>query len=228
MTTVPDTIAGRLAVVRQRIADAAQRAGRSASGITLVAVSKTFDDDAVRAARRAGQLDFGESRAQALDARTKVDPPLGVRWHFVGRLQRNKVPLVMNTATLIHSVDRMKLAERIAEHARERETVQRVLVQVNADEDPDKAGFAIHEAAAAVARIREIPGVSVQGLMTMPQLGGDPRPAFARLRELRDDLRTSFPEIVHLSMGMSGDFEAAVEEGATLVRVGSAIFGPRA
>ena len=99
--------------------------------------------------------------------------------------------------------------------------------RVNAGEDPDKAGFSIDEAPTAIARIREIPGISVQGVMTIPALGADPRPAFVRLRTLRDELRESFPEIVHLSMGMSGDYELAVEEGATLVRLGTAIFGPR-
>ena len=227
MTDMSTSIGERLDDVRRAIAEAAGRAGRSTSGITVVAVSKTFDDDAVRAARDAGQVDFGESRAKALAARHEADPPLGVRWHFVGRLQRNKVGLVVGAATLIHSVDSMRLAEAIAAEARDHQRVQRVLVQVNAGEDPDKAGFSIDDAPTAIARIREIPGISVQGVMTIPALGVDPRPAFVRLRTLRDELRESFPEIVHLSMGMSGDYELAVEEGATLVRLGTAIFGPR-
>lgn len=222
----PD-IALRLSEVRSRVEEAARRGGRSASGISVVAVSKTFPDAAVRAARGAGHVDFGESRAQELSRRLKADPPLGARWHFVGRLQRNKVDQVVGTATLIHSVDRMKLAHAIAERAGAAGGVQRVLVQVNVGEDPDKGGFTVEQAPGAVARIREIPGISVQGLMTIPPLGEDPRPLFARLRQLRDDLRAAFPEVVHLSMGMSGDYEVAVEEGATIVRVGSAIFGPR-
>lgn len=208
------------------MADAAERAGRSLSGVTLVAVSKTFPDQAIRQVRDQGQMDFGESRPQALAARQKADPPLGVRWHFVGRLQRNKVDQV-SVATLIHSVDRVRLAEALAAHASKRGRVQRILLQVNISADPDKAGFDPDDTAAAVARIRELPGVSVQGLMTIPSLSDDPADAFARMRILRDDLRAQFPEVVHLSMGMSGDFETAIEQGATLVRIGTGIFGPR-
>ena len=227
MTTASPSVGLRLEAVRERIAEAAMRAGRSTSGITLVAVSKTFSDDVVREAREAGQIDFGESRAQSLTARMDADPPLAARWHFVGRLQRNPVAQVVRAATVLHSVDRLPLAEAIAAEAAATSGVQRVLVQVNVGEDPDKAGFSVADAPGAVARIRELPGSSVQGLMTIPPLAVDPRPLFARLRELRDDLRERFPEVVHLSMGMSGDYEIAVEEGATIVRVGSAIFGPR-
>ncbi|WP_370326264.1 YggS family pyridoxal phosphate-dependent enzyme [Euzebya sp.] len=225
---MPDPeLAARVADVRRRMAAAIERSGRSPSGITLVAVSKTVDDDAVRAARDEGLTDFGESRAQALAARVAADPPLGVRWHFVGRLQRNKVDLVLGPATLIHSVDRIPLAEAIAEQAAATRAVQRVLVQVNISDDPDKGGFAADETATAVAKIRELPGISVQGLMTIPALDDDPDRAFSRMRALRDDLRGRFPEVLHLSMGMSADFESAIEHGATIIRVGTAIFGPR-
>jgi PLP dependent protein len=217
-----------VAEVRERMQAAADRSGRSLSGVTLVAVSKTVDDDAVRAVRDAGVRDFGESRAQALRDRQLADPPLGVRWHFVGRLQRNKADLVVGTATLIHSIDRMALAEAVAETAARTGGVQRVLVQVNVAGDPAKAGFAPDEAERAVARMREVPGISVQGLMTIPPLGEDPAPAFAALRDMRDRLRDRFPEVVHLSMGMTGDYETAIEHGATIVRVGTGLFGPRA
>lgn len=220
-------VADRLAEVRSRMADAAARAGRSLSGVTLVAVSKTFSDEAVRAVRDLGQLDFGESRPQALAARLKADPPLHVRWHFVGRLQRNKIDQV-SAATLIHSVDRIKLAEALAAQANRKGRVQRVLVQVNISDDPAKSGFVPEETTVAVARIRELPGVSVQGLMTIPAQGADPAEAFTRMRELRDGLRSRFPEVVHLSMGMTGDYEAAIEHGATIIRVGTGIFGDRA
>lgn len=220
-------IAQRLSEVRARIAAAAARADRSTSAITLVAISKTFDDDAVRAARVAGQIDFGEIRAQALSARLAADPPLGARWHFVGRLQTNKVKDVVGAATLIHSVDRLRLAEVIAEEARDQGRVQRVLVQVNITADPDKAGVPVEGAVDLVSRIRGLRGISCQGLMTIPALDADPRAAFVRMRELRDDLRTRFPEVLHLSMGMTGDYVEAVEEGATLLRVGTGIFGPR-
>jgi PLP dependent protein len=220
-------LAERLSVVHRRIADAAARADRQPAAVTLVAVSKGFPAAIVEEAHEAGQVDFGESRAQEL---TEKNAELAgrVRWHFVGRLQRNKVGAVVGTVSLLHSVDRLPLAEAVAERARRLSRVQRVLVQVNADEDPDKAGCRPEDALELVARVRGIDGVACEGLMTMPALGPDPRPAFRRLRLLRDDLRERFPEVQHLSMGMSGDFETAVEEGATIVRVGEAIFGPRA
>lgn len=226
MSAAP-TVTARIEEVRARMAAAADRAGRSLSGVTLVAVSKTFPDDAVRAVRDAGMLDFGESRAQALQQRLAASPALAVRWHFVGRLQRNKVELVVGHATLIHSVDRMALAERIADVAAAADRVQRVLVQVNISDDPDKAGFTVEETAGTVARLRQLPGISVQGLMTIPALDADPSEAFERMRDLRDDLRARFPEVVHLSMGMSGDYETAILNGATIIRVGTGIFGPR-
>jgi uncharacterized pyridoxal phosphate-containing UPF0001 family protein len=142
-------------------------------------------------------------------------------------LQRNKVKDVVGVATLIHSIDRVDLAEPLAERARRQGRVQRVLVQVNVGDDPAKGGCDVDETVGLVARVRAIDGIACQGLMTIPRLGEDPRPAFARLRELRDDVRARFPEVQHLSMGMSGDFEVAVQEGATIVRVGEAVFGPR-
>ena len=224
---ITDDITDRVTDIRARITRAAEQAGRSPSGITLVAVSKTFPDEDVRTARQAGLIDFGESRPQSLAARLEADPPLSVRWHFVGRLQRNKVDLVRGQATLIHSVDRMSLATAIAEPMAEEGRVQRVLIQVNISEDPDKGGFLAEDTRSAVAEIREMPGISIQGLMTIPALDADPAEAFARMRDLRDDLRADFPEVLHLSMGMSADFETAIHHGATLVRIGTGLFGPR-
>ncbi len=229
MDTVAELTA-RLRHVTERIAAAAGRAGRPAHGITLVAVSKTQPAERVAAARAAGQVDFGESRAQELVAKARELTALGaprVRWHFVGQLQRNKAKDVVGTATLIHSVDRLELAEEIAGIAARSGRLQRVLVQVNAGEDPAKAGVAVDAAPGLIARIRALPYVACEGLMTIPPLEGDPRPTFQRLAALRDRLREQFPEVSHLSMGMSGDYEAAIEEGATLVRVGEALFGPR-
>lgn len=219
-------VAARFEAVDHRIAEAAGRVGRTAASVTLVAVSKAHPAAAIRAARAAGQLDFGESRAQELrDKATEIGQ--GVRWHFVGRIQRNKVKDLIGPVSMIHSVDRLDLAESIGERAARTQRVQRVLLQVNAGDDPEKAGCAIDEALGLIAKIRAIPGVACQGLMTIPPLGADPRPVFRRLRELRDQIRAHFPEIQHLSMGMSHDFEIAVEEGATIVRVGTALFGPR-
>lgn len=224
-TPSPPDIGGRLAAVTRRIAAAATRAGRTPSSVTLVAVCKGFGADAVEAARDAGQVDFGENRVQEL--KTKAADIASVRWHFIGRLQRNKVRDVVGLASLIHSVDRLELAEDLADRARRTQRVQRVLVQVNASDDPAKAGCSVAEAPALVSSLRDMEGLACEGLMTIPALDADPRPAFAQLRQLRDDLRNDFPEVQHLSMGMTNDFEVAVEEGATIVRIGEAVFGQR-
>ena len=227
MATTDSTaeLGARLSAVSRRITAAATRAGRAPSSVTLVAVGKGFDADVLEAARDAGQVDFGENRVQELKAKAPVLP--GIRWHFIGRLQRNKVRDVVGVASLIHSVDRIELAQELAARAASTTGVVRILVQVNVDGDPAKAGCSIDGAAAFVEQVRAMQGVACEGLMTMPAFDADPRPAFARLRQLRDDLREDFPEVQHLSMGMSNDFEVAVEEGATIVRVGRALFGPR-
>jgi len=224
-------LAGRLADVDRRVTAAAERAGRARAEVTVVAVSKRFDADAVRSALQAGQTDFGESQAQEL-RRKAAQVGDGVRWHFVGRLQRNKVPELVGLVSLVHSVDRIELAEALAARARAGRAstgapAQRVLVQVNAGEDPRKGGCSVGDAGALVSRVRELDGLACEGLMTVPPMGTDPRPVFARLRALRDELRARFPEVAALSMGMTDDFEVAIEEGATIVRVGEAIFGPR-
>lgn len=219
-------VAARLAEVRRRIGEAADRAGRPSGTVSLVAVSKTFDVAAIEAARSAGQADFGEARAQELKAKAKDLGP-GVRWHFVGRLQRNKVKDVVGRAGLIHAVDRWDLAEAVSRRAEHRSRVQEVLVQVNVGEDPAKGGCAVGEALDLLSRVRLLPGVACRGLMTIPPFDVDPRPLYRRLRELRDEAQARFPEVAHLSMGMTGDFEVAVEEGATIVRVGEAVFGRR-
>lgn len=226
VTEVGATLATQLAAVRARIADAAARSGRSPSAVTLIAVTKTFPVDVVAALSALGQRDVGESRAQELLAKDRALEAT-VRWHFVGRLQRNKVAAVVGRAGLIHSVDRVPLAEAIGARATGQGRIQPVLVQVNAGADPAKTGFTLAEAESAVDRIRAIDGVTCLGLMTIPQREGDPRPAFGRLRALRDDLRARFPEVTHLSMGMSADYEVAIEEGATMVRLGEALLGPR-
>lgn len=218
-------LVARLDQVLARIADAAARSGRDPSAVTLVAVSKSVDAQAVRGAQAAGQCDFGESRAQELVAKSAEVP--GARWHVIGRLQRNKARDVVGRAVLVHSVDRWELAQALAARAQSLGVEQEVLVQVNASRDPLKAGVAPADALALVERVAALDGLRCTGLMSVPAAEVDPRPAFARLRTLRDAARARDPRVVHLSMGMSGDFEAAVEEGATLVRVGSALFGAR-
>jgi hypothetical protein len=209
-------IADALAAVRGRIASAAKAAGRDPAEITLVAVTKTVGVEAIRAAIDAGALDLGENRAQDLVA--KAEQLDGApRWHFIGRLQRNKVRAVAPHVALWQSVDRVDLAREIARHA----PAAAVLVQVNVAGEAQKGGCAPDHVRDLVEHCSSL-GLVVEGCMTVPPALGDPTPCFTALRRIVDDLglRTC-------SMGMSGDFEAAVAAGSTMVRVGTAVFGPR-
>lgn len=180
----------------------------------------------------AGVRDLGENRVQ--EFRAKVDEVPDARWHLIGQLQRNKVRDVIDRDVTIHSLDRRSLADALSRHAERAEVVQRVLVQVNVGGDPAKAGCSLAECGELVAYARSLPNLSVEGLMTIPPLAAPgldaavaARPHFEALRELRDEVQGRFPEVAHLSMGMSADLEAAVAEGATMVRLGTAIFGAR-
>jgi len=219
--------AERVEAVRGRIRAAAQRAGRDPDEVTLVAVAKTHPPEAVQAVVAAGVRDVGENRTEELAA--KQPRVTDVRWHHVGRLQTRAANEVVGRDVLLHGVDRRKLVDRIERLAAGLGVVQRVLVQVNVGDDPAKGGCDLSEVEDLVTYAAAQQHVDVEGLMTVPPLpeeGSDPnaaaRPHFATLRELRDRLG-----LHHLSMGMSADLEAAVEEGATLVRVGTDIFGPR-
>jgi pyridoxal phosphate enzyme (YggS family) len=223
----PSTVATRLAAVRRRIADAARSVDRDASDVRLVAVSKLHPLESVLAAHAAGQQEFGESRAQELDAKLADARSAPLRWHFVGQLQRNKVPLVVGRVELIHSVDRARLVTAIGRHLSTAGGRQGVLLQVNVTGEARKGGCdpaALPSLAEAVARTT---GVTAVGLMAIPPLDGDPAMVFDRLRELRARVAETHPEIVELSMGMSGDLEIAVAHGATIVRVGTDVFGAR-
>ncbi len=222
----------RLAEVRARIASAAEAAGRASGDVLLIGVTKTHPPEVAQAAVDAGLVDLGENRVQEWVA--KRDRVHGARWHLIGQLQRNKVKDVVGHQVLIHSVDRRRLADALSRHAVQADTLQRVLVQVNVGDDPAKGGCEVSGTLDLVAYARDLPNLAVEGLMTMPPLppsGVDPgeatRPHFATLRQLRDQARERFPEVVHLSMGMTADLEAAVAEGATMVRVGTALFGAR-
>lgn len=204
--------------VRERIARAAARAGRDVRQIKLIAVSKTQPLSSLREALAAGQLVFGENYAQELREKSDALGP-GVEWHFIGALQSNKARLVAGRAAIIHTCDRLSLAREISKRA---VTDQRVMIEVNVGREPQKAGVLPEAAAALLAQIRELPRLQCDGLMCIPPADQDPRPHFRALRELAEKLQ--LPE---LSMGMSADFETAIEEGATLVRVGTAIFGER-
>ncbi len=208
--------------VRHRVAAAAARAGRDPAGITIVAVSKEASRPALEAVYAAGVRDFGENRASGLIDHAAWVPD-DARWHFIGRLQGNKVRLVLPLVRLLHSLDRLELA---AYWAGPGLPAPPVLVQVNVAADPAKAGSGIAEAPTLVAAA-EAAGLVVRGLMTIAPAADDPeagRPHFAALRSLRDRLQVAHPTLIELSMGMSDDFEVAVEEGATILRVGRAIF----
>ena len=219
MSEAPEAAAAR--AVRERIARAAGRAGRDPAAITLVAAAKTVTPQRIRAA---GVHDVGENRAQELiDARQALwsEP---IRWHFIGALQRNKVKLVVGRVALIHSVEDAGLGAAVGRRAAEAGIVQDVLVEVNLSGEASKAGVAPEALGDLLDALASTEGLAVTGLMTIPAPGDpeDARPAFRRLAELRDTAG-----LEHCSMGMTGDFEVAVEEGATIVRVGTAIFGPR-
>ena len=223
------SLAERYARVLDRVAQTAQRAGRDPDDVTLVAVSKTWPADVLKDAAGAGVEVFGENRAQELKEKHAV---LGdrVRWHFVGPLQSNKVRHVVGVAELVHSVDRYGLAEAIARRALSLGIVQDVLIEVNTGGEATKHGVEPAGAARLAEEVAGLDGITVKGLMTIPPRTDDPdgaRPYFRDLVALSDLVASAVPGARELSMGMSADFEQAIEEGATIVRVGEAIFGPR-
>ncbi|CUI83207.1 YggS family pyridoxal phosphate-dependent enzyme [Achromobacter xylosoxidans] len=233
MTEV-DTMAIRLAAIRQRIAQACERAGRAPDSVTLLPVSKTFEVDAIREAMALGLARFGENKTQELRQKAAALAGQGLQWVLIGHLQTNKAKDAARDAAELQSLDRIDLAEAL--HRRlvlEGRTLD-VLVQVKTSSEPSKYGMAPGEVSAFLRRIvAEFPTLRVRGLMTMAVNSPDPgevRACFRSLRELRDQLRQEAIEGVsleRLSMGMSGDFELAIEEGSTEVRIGTAIFGAR-
>ena len=222
-----------------RIAAAAGRSGRAPGAVRLVAVTKTVDEDAIRALAAAGQKAVGENRARQLRDRAAALAGLGLEWHMIGRLQRKNVRHVVPAAAMIHSVDsvevaaeiskRLAVAERLAVAGTATDNRMPCLLEINSGE-AQKAGVPPAEAAAVAAAIAALPGIDLVGLMTMAPLVDDPetvRPVFAALRELRDRLNreAALPHpLAELSMGMTQDYEVAVEEGATIVRIGTALF----
>jgi len=216
------TIAERWREVRARVDAACQAAGRAASDVTLIAVSKTHPASAVREAAAAGATDFGENYAQELAAKRPECP--GVRWHYIGRLQRNKAKLVAGHVVLVHAVDSVELAVELGKRAG---GVQPVLIAVNVAGEASKGGVAAADAPALAAAVAKAPNIRLDGLMTMPPPDEDPRRYFDALRALRDRLTGELGPLPVLSMGMSSDFEAAIACGSTHVRIGTAIFGER-
>lgn len=225
-----ENVAENLQRVRSQVEEAARKSGRSTDDITLVAISKTHEAEKVRAAFDAGQELFGESKVQ--EARAKIPLlPSAARWHFVGRLQRNKIRHALPLFELFHSVDSLALARDINRIAGEEGLRPRVLLEVNVAGEGSKIGFAPETLRAEIEALLELPRLTIEGLMTIPPFAPeaeDSRKYFVALRELRDQLASEFRlSLPHLSMGMTGDFPVAIEEGATFVRVGTAIFGKR-
>lgn len=221
----------RIDGVEQRIGEACRRSGRKREDVLLVAVSKKFPLDVIFEARRLGLQDFGENYAQELRDKQKAagngDGP--IRWHFIGALQRNKVKYVAGKTELVHAVDNMALVAELDKRAAASGTLVRALVEINGGEK-GKNGIRGSDLQAFLESASVFRNVSLEGLMMMPPCFEDPemsRPWFSDLREMRDKVSGEFPGIQELSMGMSNDFEVAIEEGSTILRVGSAVFGPR-
>lgn len=228
-------ISENLALVHARMAAAAARVGRDPRAITLVAVSKTKPIEAIKVAYAAGQRDFGENRLEELWPKVRQAEALGlteIRWHMIGSIQSRKTDQAVGPFALIHSVDRVKIAERLSRDAQAASCVLSVLLEVNISGEESKHGFTPHEVREATPHLFTLPGIRIAGLMTMAPLEAEPeatRPVFRGLRLLREELAAAHPhgDWRHLSMGMTNDFEVAIEEGATMVRIGSAIFGER-
>jgi PLP dependent protein len=228
-----DLIKENLFRVRDGIGRAAHRAGRSPGEVTLIVVTKTFGVDTVRAAIAAGATDIGENYVQ--EARTKIQTVgrQAARWHFIGGLQTNKAKYIVRLFDLVHSVDSYELAAEIDRRAAAQGCVMDILIQVDISREAQKSGVMEEDLVEFIRSVAPMPHVAVKGLMGMPPFGREPeasRPYFRRMRELFGEVSSSrIPgvEMKELSMGMSNDYEVAVEEGATMVRVGTAIFGER-
>lgn len=223
-------IEGRLAAIRERIAVACRRAGRDPGEVELLAVSKTFPASAIRQAFDAGHRLFAESRQQ--EAATKIPQlPREIEWHFIGPLQRNKARKVLADFACIHSVDSLRLASHLDRIAGEEACRATVYLEVNIAGEPSKSGFTPEDLLAEVGKIAELPNLELAGLMVIPPATDNEEEArrwFSEARELRDRAESAGGlRLPGLSMGMSGDFEAAILEGSTIVRVGSALFGDR-
>lgn len=218
--------------VRGKIKAACQRAGREEGAVTLIAVSKTKPLEDLREAYEAGARDFGENKVQELTEKIP-EMPKDVRWHMIGHLQRNKVKYIVGKVYMIHGVDSFRLAEEISKEAVKQGVSVRILMEVNVAQEETKFGISVAEAPLLAEQIAKLPGISLQGLMTIAPYVDDPeenREIFAKLRQLAVDIsRKNIDNICMnvLSMGMTGDYEVAIEEGATYVRVGTGIFGER-
>jgi PLP dependent protein len=227
-----EQLANNLSEVRACIVKAAEKAGRDPAEITLVAVSKTRPVELVEIAYNLGVTDFGENRVQEALPKIAHFHPDGLRWHLIGHLQSNKAGKVVGSFARVQSVDSLHLAQVLQRHAEEEQQRLSILLQVNVAGEASKEGIALDQAIEIARQIVALPALEVRGLMTIAPLVNDPeevRPVFRELRRLRDRLRDEVPASAwtDLSMGMTGDYSVAIEEGATIVRVGRAIFGHR-
>lgn len=219
--------------INQRIKEAAQRAGRDPHEIKLVAVTKRVESERIKHALDLGIDTFGENYAQEFRDKSKIlseQIDNKINWHFIGRLQKNKVKYIVGKVELVHSLDSLSVAKEINKRAESLEIKVPVLIEVDTGGEESKGGVSPANLKEFLTELNEFSSIKVCGLMTMPPYFNNvemARPYFIKLRELRDELVHSFPDLKELSMGMSGDFEVAIEEGATIIRVGSAIFGER-
>lgn len=224
-------LADRAARVREALAEAAGEAGRNPGDVTLVAVSKLHPASDIRALAETGQVNFGENYVQEALGKQEELADLDINFHFIGGLQSNKARFVAGNFTLVHSVDSRKLAQALHKKAESLGVIQDILIQVNIAGETQKSGITVDLLPQLADEVMELGGVRVVGLMTMPPFFNEPeraRPVFSRLRQLRDELENRLgTQLPHLSMGMTGDFVPAVQEGATMVRIGTRIFGAR-
>ncbi len=226
-----ETVARNIDKVNNEIATVCARSGRAVASVSLIAVSKRIPQNLVMDAYLHGQRYFGENRVQdALTRLENITEP-DIQWHFIGNIQKNKVRKVVGKFDLLHAVDSIKIAERISTVATEMNLVQPVLLEVNASVEEQKHGISTEEVVEAVKFCSTLSGIDLQGLMTMARFGAteeELHTTFAKLRRLRDEsIKAINHDLPHLSMGMSGDYSIAIEEGATLIRVGTSIFGKR-
>jgi pyridoxal phosphate enzyme (YggS family) len=224
------SLADNLAAIQQRIAVASTRSGRDPGAVTLLAVTKSQPPEVVRAAADCDQILFGENKIQEAKAKIPLCPGR-LRWHFIGHLQSNKCRDAVELFETIESVDSLSLAQEISKRAEQAAKTMPVLLEVNAAGEASKFGYPPEKLLAELKQINALPRIEIQGLMAVPPWSPEPeksRPHFRRLRELKQECEQVLgAPLRHLSMGMSGDFEVAIEEGATLVRIGTALFGPR-
>jgi len=224
------SLAENLHLIQQRIHAACERAGRAGDSVTLLAVSKTHPAEMIQAAVDCGQIFFGESKIQEAKAKIPLCPGR-TRWHFIGHLQSNKVRDAVELFEMIQSVDSLALAREISKRCEQAAKMMPVLLEVNVAGEASKFGYKPEQMLAELKELNRLPRIEIQGLMTVPPFSADPeksRPHFQRLRELKIQCEEIFGSpLPHLSMGMSGDFEIAIAEGATIVRVGTALFGER-